>query len=60
MTIQELSRQYNIDVKKLQYFADHRLIEDEQTDNEENLKRLSLICTLYDIQLDAGKIKKFL
>lgn len=60
MNIRELSRKYKIDAKKLQYFADHQLMDKEQADNEESVKRLSLICTLYDMQLDAETIKKFL
>ncbi len=60
MTIQELSRQYHIGIDKLQYFLDNQLIEEEQKYSDESIKRLSLMCTLYDTGMHAKAIKKFL
>lgn len=58
MTICELSEKYKIEPQKLQYFADNHLIEADNAGKSE--KRLSIICTLYEIGLNAEEIKQFL
>ena len=60
MTIQELSRQYHIGIDKLQYFCDNHFIKEEQKYSDESIKRLSLMCTLYDTGMRAKTIKRFL
>lgn len=60
MTIDELSKRYNIEVEKLNYFADNHLIKTEQPYNSDDEKLLSIICTLYSAGLNAENIKRFL
>ncbi len=60
MTIHELSDRYNIEIKKLNYFADHHLIKTGKPYNDDDEKRLSIICTLYSVGLNADTIKRFL
>ncbi len=60
MTINELSKRYNIEIKKLKFFEKNNLIaiKDEFSDND--LKKISNLCILYDIGLDLESIKKLL
>lgn len=60
MTIHELNERYKIDPQKLQYFADNHLIETDETYGDKDEKRLSVLCVLYDVGLNADAIKQFL
>lgn len=60
MTLCELSEQYKIGLDKLQYFADNHLIEEKPTYSGKDEKRLGMLCTLYDLGLNAKIIKQFL
>lgn len=60
MTICELSERYKIDIQKLQYFADNNLIATDEEYGGENEKRLGILCTLYDVGLNADTMKQFL
>lgn len=60
LMIDKLSEQYHVDAKKLTYFADHDLIKKKYPYNAQDEKRLGIVCSLYDIGLNAGQIKRFL
>lgn len=58
MTIDEISIRYNIDVNKLRFFEQNELIAD--LSNDQNLKQLAFLCTLYNSGLDIKEIKRFI
>lgn len=60
MTIEELSEQYHIEIKKLKLFEKHNLIIITEKFNDNDLKKLSNLCVLYDIGLELETIKKLL
>lgn len=60
MTINELSKHYNIEIKKLKFFEKNNFIKIKDEFNDDDLKRLSSLCILYDIGLDLETIKKLL
>lgn len=60
MTICELSERYKIDIQKLQYFADNHLIAADEEYSGKTEKQLGILCTLYDVGLNADAIKQFL
>lgn len=60
MTLSELSERYKIGLDKLQYFADNHLIEEKQAYSDKDEKMLGMLCTLYDVGLNADVMKQFL
>lgn len=60
MTINELSLCYKIDIEKLKKFEDNGLITSLDEFDENGLKRLCKMCTLYDSGLSMEEIKLFL
>lgn len=60
MGIGEISKRYNIDIKKLQIFEDNNLITFTENFNNEDLNMLSFICSLYDSGLSIDEIKEFM
>lgn len=60
MTLCELSERYKIGLDKLQYFADNQLIEEKPSYNDKDEKMLGMLCTLYDVGLNADVMKRFL
>lgn len=60
MTIQELSERYDIGIEKLKYFSKNNLIGTNKKYDESDVKKLNLICILYEMGLPAKNIEIFL
>ncbi|MDO4301121.1 MAG: MerR family transcriptional regulator [Clostridia bacterium] len=61
MTLDEISKYYNVDIKKLKFFEKNKLITITNVEfKDKDLKKLSILCTLYDSGLDADNIKRFI
>lgn len=60
MTINEISKRYNIEIEKLRLFQSNELINIIDDFDEKDLKRLSALCRLYNCGIDFENIKKFM
>ena len=60
VSINEISKRYNIDVEKLKLFEKHGFIKITDNFDGEELKKLSALCTLYNCGMSAEDIKKFM
>ncbi|MCC8013704.1 MAG: MerR family transcriptional regulator [Eubacterium sp.] len=60
MEINEISKRYNIDIKKLKVFEENNLITFREHFTDEDLNMLSALCSLYDSGLSIKEIKDFM
>lgn len=60
VTINEISKRYNIDIEKLKFYEKNGLIKITDNFDEEDLKKLSSLCTLYNCGMNAEDVKKFM
>lgn len=60
LTIDEISKRYNIDIKKLKFFEKNDLIKITNDFSDKDMKRLSDVCTLYDCGMDTDTVKQFM
>lgn len=60
MTIDELSRRYNVDIEKLKLFEKTKLITVSDELSDTDLRQLGIVCTLYDSGFTVDAIKRFL
>lgn len=58
--INEISKRYNIDIKKLQIFEENNIITIRENFSDEDLNMLGTVCSLYNGGLSIKEIKDFM